>query len=128
MKVRHILLQKWYLVVTLTVALSIICYVPLYVHGVEGKIIRKIEVKGNKRISTAAIKAATRVKEGDVYSPEIVSQEVDSIWAMGFFDNIEVKLEDFEDGLKLIFLLTERAVIKEIVFQGNEKLSNKKLI
>ncbi len=127
MKVRHVLLQKWYLVVTLITVLSLICYVPLYVHGVEGKIIRKIEVKGNKRISTAAIKAATRVKEGDVYSPEIVSQDVDSIWAMGFFDNIEVKLEDFEDGLKLIFLLTERAVIKEIVFQGNEKLSNKKL-
>lgn len=127
MKVRHVLLQKWCLVVTLIMALSIICYVPLYVQGVEGKIIRKIEVRGNKRISTAAIKAATRVKEGDVYSPEIVSQDVDAIWAMGFFDNIEVKLEDFEDGLKLIFLLTERAVIKEIVFQGNKKLSKKKL-
>lgn len=127
MKVCHVLLQKWCLIVTLITVSSIIYYVPLYVHGVEGKIIRKIEVRGNKRISTAAIKAATRIKEGDIYSPEIVSQDVDAIWAMGFFDNIEVKLEDFEDGLKLIFLLTERAVIKEIVFQGNKKLSTTKL-
>jgi outer membrane protein insertion porin family len=104
-----------------------ICSVPLYVHGVEGRIIRKIAVRGNKRISTAAIKAATRIMEGDIYSPEIVNSDVDAIWAMGFFDNIEVKLEDFEGGVKLIFLLTERAVIREIIFQGNEKLSNTKL-
>lgn len=127
MKVPHVLLLKWYLVITLITVPSIICYVPLYVHGVEGKIIRKIVVRGNKRISTAAIKAATRVKEGDVYSPEIVNRDVDAIWAMGFFDNIEVKLEDFEDGIKLIFLLTERAVIREIILQGNETLSNKKI-
>lgn len=127
MKLHHVPLQKWCFVIALITGISIICNVPLHVRGVEGRIIRKIEVKGNKRISIAAIKAATIIKEGDVYSPEIASRDVDAIWAMGFFDNIEVKLEGFEDGVKLIFLLTERAVVREIIFQGNEKLSESKL-
>ncbi|MGR3311634.1 MAG: outer membrane protein assembly factor BamA [Candidatus Brocadiales bacterium] len=127
MNVHYVPLQKWYLVLIFITAPSIICFVPLSVYGVEDRIIRKIEVKGNKRISTAAIKAATRIREGDVYNPEIVNRDVDAIWAMGFFDNIEVKIEEFEDGLKLIFLLTERAVIKKIIFQGNEKLSTPRL-
>lgn len=93
----------------------------------KGKIIRKIEIKGNKRIGSAAIKGAVRLKEGDPYSPEAVAQDVSSIWAMGFFDNVEVVLEDFEDGIKLTFQVTERPVIKAIIFEGNEELGSGKL-
>ncbi|MFN3466090.1 MAG: outer membrane protein assembly factor BamA [Candidatus Brocadiales bacterium] len=89
--------------------------------------IRKIDIKGNKRVGTAAIKGAVRLREGDVYSPEAVSQDVSSIWAMGYFDNVEVVLEDYEDGLKLTFLVTERPIIKAIVFEGNKELGRGKL-
>ncbi|GAB61409.1 MAG: outer membrane protein assembly factor BamA [Candidatus Jettenia sp.] len=91
------------------------------------RIIKKVEIKGNQRISTAAIKSSIRVKEGDTYDPQIVSQDVDAIWSMGFFDNIEVELEEIPGGLKLIFAVTERTVIDEIQFDGNEKIKTKKL-
>ncbi len=95
--------------------------------GKTAQTIKKIEVKGNQRISTAAIKSSIRVKEGDPYDPQLVSQDVDAIWSLGFFDNIEVELEEIKDGLKLIFRVTERAVIDEIKFQGNKKIKTKKL-
>ena len=67
------------------------------------------------------------MKEGDPYDPQLVSQDVDAIWSLGFFDNIEVALEELTDGLKVVFLVTERAVIDEIQFQGNKKIKAKKL-
>ncbi|KAB2832265.1 MAG: hypothetical protein F9K48_10835, partial [Candidatus Brocadia sp.] len=73
--------------------------------------IKKIEIRGVQRISPTAIKSSIRVKEGDRYNPLTVSQDVDAIWSLGFFDNIEVELEELRDGLKLIFVVTERAVI-----------------
>ena len=89
--------------------------------------IKKIEIRGNQRISTTAIRNSIRVKEGDPYDPQLVSQDVDAIWSLGFFDNIEVKIEDVPDGLNVVFFVTERSVIDEIQFYGNAKIKSKKL-
>ena len=90
-------------------------------------IIKKIEIKGNQKISDATVKSAIKIKEGDIYDSQAVSQDVDAIWLLDFFDNIEVEVEPFKDGIKLIFLVTERAVVRDIIFVGNEKVKTKKL-
>ncbi len=90
-------------------------------------IIRKIEVKGNNRISTSTIRTAIKIREGDVYDSQEISQDVDGIWLLGFFDNIEVEVEKYEDGIKIIFFVTERPVIKDIIFVGNSLIKTKKL-
>ena len=90
-------------------------------------IIRKIEFKGNHRISGNTINAAIKTNEGDLYDPQAISQDVDAIWLLGFFDNIEVEVEPYEDGIKIIFLVLERPVVKNINFTGNTKVKTKKL-
>ncbi len=89
--------------------------------------IKKIEIRGNQRISTTAIRSSIRAKEGDPYDPQLVSQDVDAIWSLGFFDNIEVKIEEVPGGLNVVFFVTERSVIDEIQFLGNVKIKSKKL-
>lgn len=90
-------------------------------------IIRKIEYKGNHRISGNTIKAAIKTNEGDIYDPQAISQDVDAIWLLGFFDNIEVEVEPYQDGIKIIFLVLERPVVKNINFAGNDSIKTKKL-
>lgn len=90
-------------------------------------VINKIEIKGNERISAAAIKSAVVTMEGDIYSSETISKDVDAIWSLGFFDSIEVEIEQFENGVNVIFVVYERPVVKRIVFEGNNKISEKKL-
>ena len=90
-------------------------------------VINKIDVKGSQRVNALTIKAATKTRVGDIYNPQAVSQDVDAIWSLGFFDNIEVEIEPFEDGVKLIFLVTERPVVRDILFVGNRKIKTKNL-
>ncbi len=90
-------------------------------------VIKKIEFKGNDRVSSSTIKAAIRTNQGDTYDPKAISRDVDAIWLLGFFDNIEVEVEPFEDGVKVIFLVLERPVIKSISFAGNDEVKTKKL-
>ncbi len=90
-------------------------------------VVKKIEFKGNNRISSSAIKAAIKTNQGDIYDPKAISQDVDAIWLLGFFDNIEVEVEAYENGVKVIFLVLERPVIKNISFVGNGKVKTKKL-
>lgn len=129
MKFHKVLLQAARLIVVLVITLCA-GYAGVFSAAAQEKttrIIKKIEIRGNHRISTVAIKSSIRVKEGDPYDPQLVSQDVDAIWSLGFFDNIEVALEEIPAGLKLVFLVTERAVIDEIQFQGNVKIKTKKL-
>jgi outer membrane protein insertion porin family len=90
-------------------------------------VVKKIEFKGNDRISSSAIKAAIKTDQGDIYDPQAISQDVDAIWLLGFFDNIEVEVEPYEDGVKVIFLVLERPVIRNIFFAGNDKVKTNKL-
>ena len=129
MKLPKVLLQASSLIVVLVITLyfghvRVLC---AETQEKATRIIKKIEIKGNQRISTAAIRSSIRVKEGDRYDPQLVGYDVDAIWSLGFFDNIGVDLEEVTDGLKLVFVVTERAVIDEIQFQGNTKIKTKKL-
>src|SRR3989339_827437 len=130
MKSSKVLLQAASIIVALVITLYFGCARVLYAET-QGKkptqVIKKIEIKGNQRISTTAIRSSIRAREGDPYDPQLVSQDVDAIWSLGFFDNIGVELEDLTDGLRVVFLVTERAVIDEIQFQGNKKIKAKKL-
>ncbi|MGR3318965.1 MAG: outer membrane protein assembly factor BamA [Candidatus Anammoxibacter sp.] len=91
------------------------------------KFIKEIEIVGNKRISAAAIKSTITTKEGDIYSASAISKDVDAIWSLGFFDSIDVEVEPVEGGIKIIFQVYERLVVKSIRFVGNDRISEKKL-
>src|SRR3989304_2451133 len=122
MKPNRVLLQTTSIIIALVITVYF-SYAKVVCAETQGKIVRiikKIEIKGNQRISTTAIRTSIRAKEGDPYDPQLVSQDVDAIWSLGFFDNIGVELEELRDGLKVVFLVTERAVIDEIQFQGNK--------
>jgi outer membrane protein insertion porin family len=90
-------------------------------------VVKQIEFKGNDRVSSSTIKAAIKTNQGDIYDPKAISQDVDAIWLLGFFDNIEVEVEPYEDGVKVIFLVLERPVIKSILFAGNGGVKTRKL-
>lgn len=110
-------------------ALSVDSFKPLNAQGNEdvSAVVKKIDFKGNNRISSSTIKAAIKTNLGDIYDPRAISQDVDAIWLLGFFDNIEVEVEPYEDGVKVIFLVLERSVIKNIFFAGNDEVKTKKL-
>ena len=129
MKSNRVLLQATSIIVALVITLYFSYAKIAYAETQEKitRIIKKIEIKGNQRISTTAIRNSIRAREGDPYDPQLTSQDVDAIWSLGFFDNIGVELEELRDGLKVVFLVTERAVIDEIQFQGNKKIKAKKL-
>ncbi len=91
------------------------------------KVIKKIDVRGHRRISTAAINSTITTKIGDIYSSEGISKDVDAIWSLGFFDSIDVEVEQFDGGIRIIFNVYERPVVKNIKFVGNVAITERKL-
>jgi outer membrane protein insertion porin family len=86
-----------------------------------------IEVQGNKRIETATILAKIKTREGGVFSPSQIKEDIKALYQMGHFEDVQVKTEGFENGLKVTFVVKEKPLIREITFEGNDELTTEKL-
>jgi outer membrane protein insertion porin family len=87
----------------------------------EGPLIKSIEIKGNRKISTDTILSKMKSKVGSPFSKKSVQEDIKKLYAIGYFDDIRVEIEVFEGGIKLIYIFTEKPTIISLDFQGNEE-------
>jgi outer membrane protein insertion porin family len=87
--------------------------------------IAAIAPEGNKRIDAGAILRKISSKPGDFYSPEVLRQDLKSVFAMGYFDNVEIDVNDTPAGKEVIFRVQEKPLIKSLNFSGLDELSEK---
>ena len=86
-----------------------------------------IEIRGNKRIELPAIAGRLTLKPGDPYTTENVRGQIKILYETGFFEDVQVETESGSGGVALAFLVREKPFITEIVFDGNQELSDDKL-
>ena len=60
---------------------------------------------------------------GVPFNPSQASDDVRSIFTLGFFDDVQLKVEDFEGGVKLTFVVMERPFVRDVEFTGNSRLN-----
>lgn len=96
--------------------------------GSSGEVkVTLIEVQGNKRIETATILAKIKTREGAFFSPALIKDDIKVLYQLGHFEDVQVLTEGFESGLKVIFVVQEKPLIREIVVEGNDELTTEKL-
>jgi outer membrane protein insertion porin family len=90
-------------------------------------LVRDIGVEGNRRIQSPVILNRVVTKIGDTFSPTGIREDVRNIFNLGFFDDVQVRVEEFEGGVRLIFVVTERPLVREVGFEGNDELKTEEL-
>ena len=85
-------------------------------------IVKEIVIQGNRRVQEAVILGRVSVKVGTQFQPTRLAEDLRAIFALGFFDDVQLKVEDFEGGVKVTFVVVERPFVRDIVFSGNKKL------
>jgi outer membrane protein insertion porin family len=89
--------------------------------------VASIDIRGNKKIELAAIQGRLTLKPGDSYTPENMRGQMKILYETGYFEDVQVETESVPDGIALTFVVQEKPFITEIVFDGNEELSDDKL-
>ncbi len=90
--------------------------------------VKSFEVKGTRRIEKEAVLAKLVSKVGEPLATSSVKADVQALFSMGYFDEIEVQGDRENGGVKLTYVLRERPVISNIEFDGNERLSSTDLL
>lgn len=93
----------------------------------EGEKISDVQVRGNRRIDTAAIINAVKLKAGDLFYVEKVDADVRAIYRLGQFQDVKAETEKADGGVVLVYTVVEKPIIREIMIEGTKKISTDKV-
>ena len=93
-----------------------------------GKNVAFVDIAGTVNIKPEAILAATRLKPGDLWTPDKVRQDLRFIYELGTFSDVAADFSLLPEGVKVVYNVKENPVLKGIVIQGNQKVAKEKLL
>ena len=85
--------------------------------------IRRVRVRGNRRVSDEDILAVLRLRAGTTCTDTGVARDAEALWDSGFYDDIVIEATPAgEARIDLIVRVTERPAMADIVFEGNASI------
>src|SRR5712672_1066550 len=92
----------------------------------ESGVIARINVQGNRRVETDAIRASLPLKVGDAFDREKLKNALLAVWRMGYFNDVKLDVSAAKPpltGFVLTVLVSEKPAVREVKLEGNEELS-----
>lgn len=84
--------------------------------GPSKRIVKFVDVRNNKTVSGATILSKLKTKKGDIFSQKVVDEDIKRLYLLGYFSDVSVSIEDVQDGVGVIFEVTEKPPLIEVVF------------
>ena len=98
-----------------------------YAASDETKIVLAVEVKGNKVVSTPTVLAKIKIKPGMNFAQEVINDDIKRLYALGYFTDVAVDVDEEPGGVTVTIMVEEKPVVKEIAFEGNKKMTSRRL-
>ncbi|MGI6300071.1 MAG: outer membrane protein assembly factor BamA [Verrucomicrobiota bacterium] len=88
-----------------------------------------IDLRGFQTVSEEIIRANIQTRPGLVYSSRMTREDVRNLKEMGYFRNVQVRLDPTEDEgrVRVIFVVEGNPIIRSLRFEGNKKYRAKRL-
>lgn len=88
-----------------------------------GGIIKRIVVDGAQRIEPATVLSYISIREGEPYDEQAIDRSLKTLFATGLFADVKFNW----DGSTLTIHIVENPILNQVVFEGNDKVSDKDL-
>jgi len=89
--------------------------------------IKEVVIKGNRRIESPAITNVIKVKAGDNLFEDKIDEDIKAVFGLGYFADVKAETTVVDEGVVLTYNVTEKPIVREILFEGNKALSTDKL-
>ncbi len=106
----------------------------LFVQGIDfasaqtGDIVKSIEVRGNSRVSDSTILYYISTEIGKPLSRNQIRSDIEQIYSLGQFKDIQVQTEEGTGGLKVIFVVEEIASVGSVRLAGNDQIGTDEIL
>jgi outer membrane protein insertion porin family len=89
--------------------------------------VAKLQFRGNRKVEDDAIKLNLKVAPGVTLTQELLREDVHTIWKMGYFEDVQIEVNDSKDGAVVVFVLREKPSINKIYVAGNDEVALTKI-
>jgi len=86
-----------------------------------------IDIRGNQLVNSSTIVSKLKAHTGGLLIQEVINEDIKRLYATGFFQDIKVEVVEETGGVKLIFSVVEKPVVKQIVIEGAKLFKPDKL-
>ena len=93
----------------------------------EPPVIHRIAFSGNRKVEDPAIRAVLSSRVGQRLSYARLATDVRAIWAMGYFEDIQVNLLKSSKGAILVYVVKEKPSVRKIIVGGNDEVDLDKI-
>jgi outer membrane protein insertion porin family len=93
-----------------------------------GMRVRRVRVRGNRRVSDEDVLATIHVRPGQTCTDQAVTRDARALWDQGYFDDVSVSADPVgDDEIDIVFRVRERPAIGRITYEGNRSINNSDL-
>jgi len=85
-------------------------------------VVREVRVEGLVRVSEPSVQRRVTTQAGTRLDPKRISDDLERIFLMNFFEDVRVEAEDVSGGVAVIFVVQERPAIRRVVFEGHDEV------
>lgn len=93
----------------------------------DGEKLVEIRIQGNRRIESAAILNVVKIHAGDTLDNDKTDADIKAIFKLGHFQDVKALKEESDKGIVLVYSVQEKAIVREITFEGNKEITTEKL-
>ena len=111
----------------LVVCLAVLTRIPGVTAQQRPVLVKELVVEGNRRVQEAVILSRVQTRIGATFNPSQLSEDLRAIFALGFFDDVQIRVDDFEGGVKVTLVVMERPFVRDVEFVGNKKIATTEL-
>lgn len=90
--------------------------------------IKEVAITGLQRVTEAYVQDVIRVRAGDPADAAVLDEAVRRLLRTGRFLDARYRLQEEEDGVRVVFELHERAILASISFTGNARFRDQPLL
>ena len=88
-----------------------------------------VSISGNAHVPTDRILSVVKAKVGDAFDPKVVQDDLQNIFALGYFaDQVPPLIDQRPDGIAITYRVIENPVITAIRFDGNAHVPSDTLL
>ncbi len=89
--------------------------------------VTSVEVKGNRRLADEEILSLIKTEKGRDFNQAVLTEDLKTLYRQGWFADVGIDTRDEEGGKKVLFIVKEKPLLKQILFEGNYHLNSKYL-
>ncbi len=90
--------------------------------------LRKIAVKGNRRIDSDAVVGVMQTREGETINAARLREDLKAIYKLGYFTDVKFDISDTPEGKVLTVIVKEKPAIHKTIIRGNINVKEKALL